>query len=69
VRGADRRPCAGTRAMIGEAPHDPIALTPEEERRRRIRSIAIGWGLGALALLFFLVTLVRLGGDIANRAL
>ena len=55
--------------MIGEAPHDPIALTPEEERRRRIRSMAIGWGLAALALVFFLVTLVKLGGDIANRAL
>lgn len=55
--------------MIKEAPHDPIALTPEESRRRRIRSIAIGWGLGALALLFFLVTLVKLGGSIANRPL
>jgi hypothetical protein len=55
--------------MIEEAPHDPIALTPNEERRRRIRSMAIGWGLGALALLFFLVTLVKLGGNIANRAL
>jgi hypothetical protein len=55
--------------MIEKTPHDPIALTLEQERRRRIRSMAIGWGLGALALLFFLVTLVKLGGTIADRAL
>lgn len=55
--------------MIKEAPHHPIALTPEELRRRRIRSLVIGWGLGVLAVLFFLVTLVKLGGNIANRPL
>jgi len=46
-----------------------IVLSPEEARRRRIRSMAIGWGLGALALLFFLVTLLRLGANVGQRAL
>lgn len=35
----------------------------ERKRRQRKRSIAIGWALAALAVLFFIVTIVRLGGD------
>lgn len=46
-----------------------IVLTEEEKRRRRIRSVAIAWGLVLLAVLFFVVTLVRLGGNVANRPL
>jgi hypothetical protein len=42
-------------------------LTPEEQRRQRIRSVAIAWFLVALVILFFLVTLVRLGGNVVNR--
>ena len=34
-----------------------------------MRSIAIAWILAALAVLFFIVTIVRLGGNIANRPL
>jgi hypothetical protein len=41
----------------------------EAKRRQRLRSLAIAWALVALALLFFLVTIVRLGGNVANRAL
>lgn len=44
-----------------------ITLTPEQKRRQRIRSIAIGWGLAALVVIFFLATLIRLGGNVANR--
>jgi hypothetical protein len=29
--------------------------------------MAMAWTLAALALLFFLVTVVRLGGNVANR--
>lgn len=38
-------------------------------KRRRIRSLALAWGLAALALLFFIVTIVRLGENVANRPL
>lgn len=44
-----------------------MALTPEEEKRRRSRSMAIAWMLGAMAVLFFVVTIVRLGANVANR--
>jgi fatty acid desaturase len=42
-------------------------LTAEEQRRQRIRSVAIAWFLVALVVLFFLVTIVKLGGNVANR--
>jgi hypothetical protein len=45
----------------------PILLTEEEKRRQRIRSIAIAFALAALAIIFFLVTIVRLGGNVFNR--
>ena len=34
-----------------------------------MRNIAIAWILAALAVLFFIVTIVRLGGNVANRAM
>ena len=41
----------------------------ERKRRQRMRSIAIAWILAALAVLFFIVTIVRLGGNVAERPL
>ena len=45
-----------------------IVLTPEQQRRRRARSIAIALALGALVILFFIVTLVK-GPAVLNRPL
>jgi hypothetical protein len=45
------------------------ALTPEELKRRRSRSIAIAVALGALALLFYVVTIAKMGPQILNRPL
>lgn len=39
------------------------------ERRRRMRSIAIGVALAALVALFYIATIVRLGGNVFNRPL
>lgn len=50
-------------------PPQRATLTPEQLRRQRVRSIAIGLGLAALAVIFFLVTIIRLGGNVANRPL
>jgi hypothetical protein len=41
----------------------------ERLRRRRARSIAIALALGALVVLFYVATLVRLGGNVLNRPL
>lgn len=39
----------------------------ERKRRQRKRSVAIAWILAGLVLLFFIVTIVRLGGNVALR--
>ncbi|ODA67231.1 hypothetical protein A7A08_01978 [Methyloligella halotolerans] len=41
----------------------------EFKRRRHKRNIAIALVLGGLVVLFFIVTIVRLGGNVANRAI
>ena len=46
---------------------DGIVLTEEQRRRRRNRSIALGLVLAALAVLFYVVTVVKLGPSILNR--
>ena len=52
--------------MTGES--ERAGLQPEvQERRRRSRSIAIALALAAMAVLFFITTIVRLGGNVADR--
>ena len=46
-----------------------IVLTDEQKRRRRARSIAIALALGALVVLFYVVTVVKLGPGVLNRPL
>ena len=41
----------------------------ERARRQRGRSIAIALALGAMALLFYAATIVRMGGNVVNRPL
>jgi hypothetical protein len=41
----------------------------EWERRRRSRSIAIALALALLVVVFYVATLVRLGGNVLNRPL
>jgi hypothetical protein len=53
---------------MGKPPTEPgIVLSEEQKRRRRARSIAIGLTLGALVLLFYIVTIVKLGPGVLNR--
>ena len=51
-------------------PREPgkIVRTAEQQRRRRARSIAIALALGALVILFYIVTLVK-GPAVLNRPL
>ncbi|WP_442754787.1 hypothetical protein ACNHKD_17605 [Methylocystis sp. JAN1] len=50
-----------------EQSEDGVVLTPEQEKSRRARNIAIGITVALLAALFYAVTLVKLGGAVANR--
>ena len=44
-----------------------VVLTPEQARSRRARNIAIAVTIALLAALFYALTLVKLGGAVANR--
>lgn len=48
---------------------DGIVPTPEQKRRQRARSIAIACTLAGLVLLFYAVTIVKLGPGVLNRPL
>jgi hypothetical protein len=45
----------------------PSKDTDPAAKARRARNIALGLGLAALVILIFVVTLVRLGGNVALR--
>lgn len=40
-----------------------------EVKQRKRRSVMIALGLAAMAVMFFLITVLKLGGNIANRPL
>lgn len=46
---------------------DPLNESDEAAKARRRRNLAIGLALAAFALLTFIVTIVRLGGHVADR--
>jgi hypothetical protein len=44
-----------------------IVLTPEQQRSRRNRNIAIGLAIGFFVLLFYVVTIAKLGSHVLDR--
>ena len=48
---------------------DRIVLTPEQKRSRNQRNVAIGVAIGFLVLLFYAVTIVKLGPGVLARPL
>lgn len=50
-------------------PIDGVVLTEAQQRRRRARSVAIALVLGALCVLFYAVTIVKLGPGVLVRPL
>ncbi|MBO6755246.1 MAG: hypothetical protein JJ902_02890 [Roseibium sp.] len=48
---------------------DGVKLTTEQKKRRRSRSLAIALTLAALVILFYVVTIVKMGPEIMNRPL
>ena len=43
--------------------------TPEQAKARRLRNIVLAIGLVVFVILVFVVTIVKLGGNVANRPL
>ena len=52
-----------------EKPVPPVAFSPEDMARRKRRSIAMAVILVVVVALFFISTLVQLGGNIINRGM
>ena len=54
---------------MNEAPkfEEGIRLTEQQLRARRARSIAIALALGAFVIVIFVVTIVKLGGNVLTR--
>lgn len=50
-------------------PAPKIQLSDEEKARRSRRSRAIGYGLAALVVLFYLITVFKMGPSILKRSL
>ncbi len=51
------------------AEEEGTRLTPEQQRRRRRRSIAIALALAALVVLFYMITIARMGSGVLERSL
>lgn len=45
---------------------DGVVLTPEQQSSRRARNIAIGLAIAGFIALFYVVTIVKLGGAVAH---
>jgi len=46
-----------------------ITLTDEQKKKRRSRSLAIALVLAALVILFYVVTIIKLGPGVMDRAM
>lgn len=42
-----------------------IEITPEQTRKRRQKNIALAVGLAVLVLLFYVITVIKLSGNVA----
>lgn len=45
----------------------PLRWTDEQLKRRRQRNVALALFLGGLVVFFFVVTIAKLGGNVAKR--
>ena len=53
--------------MSNQTTENGIVLTEEQQKRRRARSIAIALSLGALVILFYVITIVKVGPNVLTR--
>jgi hypothetical protein len=53
--------------MVQDGERPGVTLTPEQQKSRRLRNIAIGLAIGLFVILFYVVTIVKLGPGVLNR--
>ena len=46
---------------------DGIRMTDEQKKRRRARNVAIGVTLAGMVVLFYVITVVKLGVNVLDR--
>lgn len=55
-------------ATPNENENSGIVLTPEQAKSRRARNVAIGLAIALFIALFYVVTIVKLGGGVVHQA-
>lgn len=56
-------------AMTRHDDENGIVLTEAQLKARKRRNVAIALTLAALVVLFWVITVFKMGGDVANRTL
>ena len=51
------------------ANQDGVVLTPQQLRSRKARNVAIGLAVGFMVVLFYVVTIAKLGGNILKQGM
>ncbi len=55
--------------LMRDGDPDGIVLTPQQARSRRNRNVAIGLAIGFCVVLFYVVTIAKLGPGVLHRPL
>ena len=53
--------------MNESSPPPQMRLTPEQAKQRRARNIAIGLAVGFLVIVFYAVTIIKLGPGVFQK--
>ncbi len=53
--------------MTTDDDSEGVVLTPAQKKSRRQRNVAIGLAVGFFVLLFYVVTIAKLGPGVLNR--
>jgi thiol:disulfide interchange protein len=55
--------------MAGDHDETGVVLTEEQKRRRKARNVALAVALAVLVALFYVVTVFKMGGNVAQRTI
>ena len=53
--------------MVTDSPRRPLPLRANQLRSRRLRNIALGLALGLLVVLFYVMTIAKMGAGFIDR--